>query len=70
MIWAALTLAFFCFLSWGELKCNSKFKSDTHLTVENVAFIPSPNAGNGDSISVLIKESKTDSFRIGQTNRY
>ena len=67
MLWAAMTLAFFGFLRLGELTCNFKFNSETHLTVEDVSFPPSSNADSHESMSVLIKESKTDPFRVGQT---
>lgn len=65
MIWAAMTLAFFGFLRLGELTCNSKFSPETHISPEDVTFLPSWE--NPDHLSVHIKISKTDSFRSGQT---
>ena len=38
MFWAAVTLAFFCFLRLGELTCNSNFNTDSHLMPANVIF--------------------------------
>ena len=65
MFWAAITLAFFGFLRLGELICNSKFNTDTHLMPEDVKFSnenqPIP------AMFIKIKESKTDPFRVGHT---
>ena len=69
MIWAAMTLAFFGFLRLGELTCNSKFNPTVHLTTDNIAFSHRQRAGseNPDFMTVHIKESKTDPFRMGHT---
>ena len=64
MIWAAMTLAFFGFLRLGELTCNSKFNLEVHLTLRDVLLTPSVNPA---SMTIRIKESKTDPFRIGQS---
>ena len=65
MFWAAITLAFFGFLRLGELTCNSKFNSDSHLMPEDVVF--SNNLQPTTAMSIRIKESKTDPFRVGHT---
>jgi hypothetical protein len=65
MIWAAMTLAFFGFLRLGELTCNSNFSADTHLTPLDINFHPSLT--NPNYISVKVKISKTDPFRLGHT---
>ena len=65
MIWAAMTLAFFGFLRLGELTCNSKFCPDTHLTPLDVTFYPTPTTPA--SMSIKLKVSKTDPFRVGHT---
>ncbi|CAB4014711.1 uncharacterized protein LOC110254160 [Paramuricea clavata] len=65
MVWAAITLAFFCFLRLGELTCNSIFNSDSHLMPEDVVF--SNDLQPSTAMSIRIKESKTDPFRVGHT---
>ena len=65
MLWAAMTLAFFGFMRLGELTCNSKFSLETHLSPSDVHFLPS--FSQPDYISVQVKISKTDPFRIGHT---
>ena len=65
MLWAAMTLAFFGFLRLGELTCNSKFNSETHLNPEDVVF--SSNLPSANAMFIKIKESKTDPFRAGHT---
>ena len=67
MLWAAMTLAFFGFLRLGELTCNSKFNPDIHLTADNVSFSFNQSMHKPISMTILIKESKTDLFRVGQT---
>lgn len=67
MIWAAMTLAFFGFLRLGELTCNSKFNSTIHLTQDNIAFSSGIGTGSKEFMTVYIKESKTDPFRVGHT---
>ena len=73
MIWAAMTLAFFGFTWLGELKCNSQFNSDVHLTPLDTIFHSSQS--NPSHLLVKVKVSKTDPFRmrhtllIGQTNQ-
>ena len=65
MIWAAMTLAFFDFMRLGELTCNSKFSFETHLSPSDVRFLPS--LSQPDYMSIQVKISKTDPFRIGHT---
>ena len=65
MIWAAMTLAFFGFMRLGELTCNSKFSFETHLSPSDVRFLPS--LSQPDHMSIQVKISKTDPFRIGHT---
>ena len=65
MIWAAMTLAFFGFMRLGELTCNSKFSFETHLSPSDVRFLPSLR--QPDYMSIQVKISKTDPFRIGHT---
>ena len=67
MFWAAMTLAFFGFLRLGQLICNSKFNPDTHLTPDNISFNFIQEMQKPKSMTILIKESKTDPFRVGQT---
>ena len=63
VLWAAMTLAFFGFLRLGELTCNVKFNPDVHLTPQDVLLTPGQNP---NSMTIWIKESKTDPFRVGQ----
>ena len=65
MIWAAMTLAFFGFMRLGELTRNSKFSLETHLSPSGVRFLPS--LSQPDYMSIQVKISKTDPFRIGHT---
>ena len=65
MIWAAMTLAFFGFMRLGELTRNSKFSLETHLSPSDVRFLPS--LSQPDYMSIQVKISKTDPFRIGHT---
>ena len=65
MTWAAMTLAFFGFMRLGELTCNSQFCPDTHLTPADIVLHPSQS--NPSYLSVKVKVSKTDPFRVGQT---
>ena len=67
MIWAAMTLAFFGFLRLGELTCNSKFNKDIHLTQDSISFPPRFGTQGPQFMTVLIKASKTDPFRLGHT---
>ena len=46
MFWAAITLPFFGFLRLGELTCNSKFNSDSHLMPEDVVFFQRPTTNH------------------------
>ena len=64
MISVAMTLAFFGFLRLGELTCKSKFNPEVHLTLWDVLLTSSVNPA---SMTIRIKESKTDPFRIGQS---
>ena len=67
MIWAAMTLAFFGFLRLGELTCNSNFNPDIHLTKDCVNFSLNTFGQTPESMTLRIKESKTDPFRLGHT---
>jgi hypothetical protein len=61
-----MTLAFFGFLRLGELSYNSKFNKDVHLT--HSIFFPLRIGTKGPQfMTVCIKESKTDRFRLGHT---
>ncbi|CAB4017995.1 Retrovirus-related Pol poly from transposon 412, partial [Paramuricea clavata] len=50
-----------------ELTCNTKFYSDVHLMLDNLYFAPGVGQGNPEFMTVEIKVSKTDPFRLGQT---
>jgi len=65
MIWAAMTLAFFGFLRLGELTCNKTFSPEIHISPDDITFLPS--WASPKYMSVRIKISKTDPFRIGHT---
>ena len=65
MIWAAMTLAFFGFMRLGELTCNSRYSLETHLSPSDVRFLPT--SSNPHYMSIQVKISKTDPFRIGHT---
>ena len=67
MIWAAMTLAFFGFLRLGELTCNCKFNPNIHLTRDSILFAPRSGTKGPEFMTVHIKESKTDPFRLGHT---
>jgi hypothetical protein len=67
MIWAAMTLAFFGFLRLGELTCNSKYNPNIHLSRDSIVFSPNLGIKSPQFMTVLIKESKTDPFRLGHT---
>jgi len=67
MIGAAMTLAFFGFMRLGELTCNSKFSFETRLSPSDVRFLPS--LSQSDYMSIQVKISKTDPFRIGRENK-
>ena len=64
MLWAAMTLAFFCFLRLGELTCNQMFDPKHHLMYRDISFMP---ISSPKYMLVRIKVSKTDPFRQGQT---
>ena len=66
MLWAASCLGFFGFLRSGELSAPDvgDFDPEQHLTVKDVAV---NNRENPEAISVRIKQSKTDPFRLGVT---
>ena len=66
MIWAAMTLAFFGFLRLGELTWNSKFNPTIHLTKDGIAFSSGAETKNKEFMTVYLKESKTDPFRVGR----
>ena len=67
MIWAAMTLAFFGFLRLGELTCNTKFNKDIHLTQDSISFPPRFGTQGPQFMTIHIKASKTDPFRLGHT---
>ena len=67
MIWAAMTLAFFGFLRLGELTCNTKFNKDIHLTQDSISFPPCFGTQGPQFMTIHIKVSKTDPFRLGHT---
>lgn len=65
MIWAAFTLAFFCFLRCSEFTYPgvSTFRPQFDLTADCVSFHPS--LASPQQMSILLKSSKTDVFREG-----
>ena len=65
MIWAAFTLAFFCFLRCSEFTYQgvSKFRPQFDLSADCVLFHPS--LATPRQMSVILKSSKTDVFREG-----
>lgn len=67
MLWAAMTLAFFGFLRLGELTCNAKFNKTIHLTLDSISFSKPVGSDTSQFMTVHIKESKTDPFRLGHT---
>ena len=67
MIWAAMTLAFFGFFRLGELTCNCKFNPNIHLTRDSILFAPRSGTKGPEFMTVHIKKSKTDLFRLGHT---
>ena len=66
MIWAAFTLAFFCFLRCSEFTYPgvSTFRTQFDLTADCVSFHPS--LASPQQMSIFLKSSKTDVFRGGQ----
>ena len=67
LFWAAMTLAFFDFLRLGELTCNSKFDQNIHFTQDSITFSTTIGTNTPEFMTVLIKEYKTDPFRLGNT---
>ena len=67
MIWGAMTLAFFGFLRLGEPTCNSVFNPEVHLTTDCIKFSHQSSGVTPQFMTVHIKESKTDPFRLGHT---
>lgn len=67
MIWAAFTLAFFAFLRCSEFtyKGISQFRPQFDLSADCVSFQPSQ--ASPQQMSVLLKASKTDTYRQGHT---
>ena len=67
MIWAAFTLAFFAFLRCSEFTYNgiSQFRPRFDLSADCVSFHPSQACPQ--QMSVLLKASKTDTYRQGHT---
>ena len=66
MLWAACCVGFFGFLRSGELTAPEKeeFDPKQHLTVKDIAL---DNQATPRTISIRIKQSKTDPFRQGVT---
>ena len=66
MLWAACCVGFFGFLRSGELTAPEKeeFDANQHLCFKDVAV---DNPSNPRVVSVRIKQSKTDPFRLGVT---
>ena len=64
MIWAACCMAFFGFLRIGEMTVpdGSSFDPSVHLGVSDITV---NNAKSPSLLRVMIKQSKTDSFRKG-----
>ena len=62
-----MTLAFFGFLRLGELTCNSVFNPEVHLTTDCIKFSHQSSRVTPQFMTVHIKESKTDPFRLGHT---
>ena len=65
MIWAAITLAFFSFLRLAELATRILIRIYTLLKTVN--FSHNTFGQTPESMTIRIKESKTDSFRQGHT---
>jgi hypothetical protein len=65
MIWAAFTLAYFGFLRCSKFTCPSvgSFVPHLHLSRDDICFHPSIE--NPSHMKVVIKASKTDTFRQG-----
>ena len=59
-----MTLAFFGFLRLGELTCNSKVDPNIHLTQDSITFSTTIGTDTPEFMTVLIKESKSDPFRL------
>ena len=66
MLWAACCLVFFGFLRSGELSApeEGEFDPGQHLSFSDVAL---DDPANPKVVSVRIKQSKTDPFRLGFT---
>ena len=66
MLWAACCLGFFGFLRSGELSApeEGEFDPGQHLSFSDVAL---DDPANPKVVSVRIKQSKTDPFRLGVT---
>lgn len=66
MLWAACCLGFFGFLRSGELSApeDGKFDPGQHLSYTDIA---ADDTANPRTLSVTIKQSKTDPFRQGVT---
>lgn len=65
MIWAAFTLAYFCFLHCSEFKYQgvSKFRPQFDLSADHVLFHPS--LASLRPMSIILKLFKTNVFREG-----
>ena len=65
MIWAAFTLAFFCFLRCSEFTCQgvSTFRPKFDLSADCVLFHPS--IASPQQMTIILKSSKTDISREG-----
>ena len=66
VMWAACCLGFFGFLRSGELSApeEGEFDPGQHLSFSDVAL---DDSANPKVVSVRIKQSKTDPFRLGVT---
>ena len=66
MLWAAFTLACFCFLRASVFTCNSSsFDPTVHLYLRDITYIPIIESAN--HMLVSIKQSKTSPLRKGCT---
>ena len=66
MLWAACCLGFFSFLRTGEMTVpsDSGYDPSVHLSYKNIA-VDDPVNLQTQTISIFIKQSKTDPFRRG-----
>ena len=66
MLWAVCCVGFFGFFRSGELMApeDGKFDPEQHLTMEDITL---DNPADPQKVSVRLKQSKTDPFRLGVT---